>query len=103
MFGMSSEDFWDNDPKLYWAYRTFYLKQKETQYEEMLYDSWLKGSMNYMATSMALNNAFSKQKLKYPSYEELIKEKNKAKEEKQFSKKEINIIAQEEYNYWARR
>ena len=34
MFGMSSDEFWEQDPKLYWAYRTFYLKQKEIEHTE---------------------------------------------------------------------
>lgn len=102
MFGMSSEDFWENDPKLYWAYRTFYLKQKEIEIEQLRYNAWLQGSMNYMGVSMALNNAFSKQKLKYPSYDELTKEVDSKKEEK-LSQKDINEIAQEQFNYWARK
>ena len=103
MFGMSSEDFWENDPKLYWAYRTFYLKQKEIEAEEMRYNAWLKGSMNYMATSLSLNNAFNKQKQNYPTYEELCKEVNQKKEERKLTEKDINRIAQEQYIYWARR
>lgn len=103
MFGMSSEDFWENDPKLYWAYRTFYLKQKETEYEQMRYDAWLKGSMNYMAVSFAINNAFNKQKQSYPTYEELCKETNKQKENKKLTNNDIDAIAQEQFNYWARR
>ena len=103
MFGMSSEDFWENDPKLYWAYRTFYFKQKETQIEEMRYDAWLKGSMNYMAVSFGINNCFNKQKINYPSYTELVDETNKKKEKKKLTRQEINSMAVDEYNYWARR
>lgn len=103
MFGMSSEDFWENDPKLYWAYRTFYLKKKETFYEEMRYDAWLKGSMNYMAVSYSLNNSFNKQKINYPSYEELNNGMKKTKENKKMTKKEIDEMAVNEFNYWARR
>ena len=99
---MSSEEFWEDDPKLYWAYRTFYLKQKEYHYEEMKYNAWLNGSMNYMAVSYALNNAFGKQKVNYPTYEELCKETKRRKNDK-LSKKEIIKIGQEEYNYWARK
>ena len=101
MFGMSSEDFWENDPKLYWAYRTFYLKKKEADYEQMRYDAWLKGSMNYMAVGLSLNNAFNKQKQNYPTYEEIIKDTKQRKEN--LTKEEVDLIAQEEFNYWARR
>ena len=102
MFGMSSEDFWENDPKLYWAYRTFYLKQKEMQFEEMRYNAWLNGSMNYMGVAYGINNAFSKQKLNYPTYDELMGDINNKKQQK-LTNNDKNRIAQEEYNYWARR
>lgn len=100
MFGMSSTEFWEEDPQLYWAYRTFYLKKKETQYEEMRYDAWLKGSMDYMAVSISLNNAFGKQKASYPNYDELIKDMGNKKDEGE--KKDANIVAQEQFNAWAR-
>lgn len=102
MFGMSSEEFWEDDPKLYWAYRTFYLKQKEQQFEEMRYNAWLNGSMDYMAVAYALNNSFNKEKVKYPTYDELMAEVEKKQNDK-LTNKDKNIIAQEEYNYWARR
>ena len=102
MFGMSSEEFWEDDPKLYWAYRTFYLRQKEMQYEEMRYNAWLNGSMNYMSVAYAVNNCFNKQKINYPTYTELMEEVEKTKHEK-LTNKDKSIIAQEEYNYWARK
>ena len=49
MFGMSSTDFWEGDPQLYWAYRTFYLKQKEMEAEQTKYNAWLLGNMQCMA------------------------------------------------------
>lgn len=98
---MSSYDFWENDPQLYWAYRTFYLKQKEVEREEMKYDSWLKGSINFMATSMAIQNGFGNGNNKYPSYDELF---NGSEEEtaKKKTKKDIDIEVQEENIAWAR-
>lgn len=99
MFGMSSTEFWEEDPQLYWAYRTFYLKKKEEQYEEMRYDAWLKGSMNYMATSLSLSNAFGKQKQTYPTYDEL---NNETKERKKLTKKDINKMAEQDFVAWAR-
>lgn len=103
MFGMSSDEFWEQDPKLYWAYRTFYLKQKEIERTEKMeyikYENWLNGNITYMATTIALNNAFSKQKRSFPSYDEMYKNK---KDEKQKTKDEINKQVQEEFNAWAR-
>lgn len=98
MFGMSSTEFWEDDPQLYWAYRTFYLKKKETEYEEMRYDAWLKGSMDYIAVSTSLNNAFNKQKATYPTYDEIFN----GKTNKELTKKDVDRIAQEQYNAWAR-
>lgn len=102
MFGMSSEDFWENDPKLYWAYRTFYLEKLRLDAEKEKYNAWLQGSTTYMAVSIALNNAFSKQKTKFPSYEEMFNDKTKIKENKQLTKEEIQQQAINEFNAWAR-
>ena len=104
MFGMSSEDFWENDPQLYWAYRTFYLKKMEIEQnmtvERMKYDSWLKGNLNFVAQTTALSNAFSKSKKDYPEYEKMFEKKNK--NEKKLTKNEINVACQEQINVWAR-
>lgn len=104
MFGMSSDEFWEQDPKLYWAYRTFYLKQKEIEHTErqeyIKYEAWLNGSINHIATATALNNAFSKQKREFPSYNKLFN--NEQKQEKKKTKNEINKQVQAEFNAWAR-
>ena len=101
---MSSQEFWEEDPQLYWAYRIFYLKKLEAEskekYEYLKYDSWLKGNMNYIATSISLNNAFSKTKHDYPKFDKVF-EKTK-EENKKLTKNEINIKVQEEFNAWAR-
>lgn len=103
MFGMSSEEFWEQDPQLYWAFRTFYLKQKELERQEkvetMKYESWLNGQLTYIGVSTALNNAFSKTKKDFPSYDEMFKTKEK---EKKLTKNEINLRVQEDFNSWAR-
>lgn len=104
MFGMSSREFWEEDPQLYWAYRTFYLQKIKNEAEELNYKSWLEGSYTYLAVSIALNNAFSKNKKEYPK--ELLgatKEKTKTDlQEKMEKEKDKNIRQQLEYNYWAR-
>lgn len=102
MFGMSSYDFWENDPQLYWAYRTFYLKQKEVEQEQMKYEIWLKGSIDFMATSMAIQNSFGKANNKYPSYDELFGEKKEESSDVNKTKKSIDVIVQEENIAWAR-
>lgn len=103
MFGMSSEDFWENDPQLYWAYRTFYFKKIEQENQQkkdyLKYETWLKGSINFMATTLAINNSFNKDNhIDYPSYEELFTDENEQKNKKI----DVNIAVQEEFNAWAR-
>ena len=105
MFGMSSEEFWEQDPQLYWAYRTFYLKQQEQdnhiKQEYIKYEAWLNGNLTNLATTISLNNAFSKQKTQFPTYDELFEKNKKQKEEKK-TQNEINLQVQEEFNSWAR-
>lgn len=102
MFGMSSKEFWEEDPQLYWAFRTFYLKQKEFEQKEkteyLKYESWLKGNMTYMAQSIALSNAFSKSHKDFPSYENIFENQDEVKKTTQ----EINLHVQKEFNDWAR-
>lgn len=102
MFGMSSTEFWEDDPQLYWSYRTFYLKQREVEEFDRKYNSWLLGSINHLSTSLAINNNFSKQKQKYPTYEELFENKEVNSENKPLTKKDIDKQIQNEFNAWAR-
>lgn len=104
MFGMSSKEFWEEDPQLYWAYRTFYLQKLKNDAETMNYEAWLQGSYTCMAVSVALNNAFAKQKVKYPD-KPMGAEEEKIKTELQEKLETINdkdIRQQTEFNFWAR-
>lgn len=98
MFGMSSEEFWEEDPQLYWAYRTFYLKQKEQELEYMRHNCWLQGELNYVAFRIALSKLFKSNNIEYPTFEEVFEKKEK----KKLSNNEINLKVQEEFNNWAR-
>ena len=105
MFGMSSKEFWEDDPQLYWSYRTFYLKKLQAETEMINYKGWLYGSYDFLAVSIALNNAFSKQKMEYPEKPFDLKNKKQEKTElqKQMEKETDKDIRQQiEYNYWAR-
>lgn len=99
MFGMSSEEFWEEDPQLYWAYRTFYLKQKEQEIEEMKHNAWLQGELNYVGFRIALSKLLKNNSVEYPKFEEVFEDK---KEKKKLSKNDINLKVQEEFNAWAR-
>ena len=103
MFGMSSKEFWEDEPQLYWSYRTFYYKKTEIEGEKLDYESWLKGYYFYIAVSVALNNAFSKKKAEYPK-EPISSKTNVAKtelQEKMEQEKDKDVRQQIEYNYWA--
>lgn len=114
MFGMSSKEFWEDEPQLYWAYRISFEKKIEYEQKEKIeklkLECWLQGKTNEIAVSVALNNAFAKKKATYPTFAEFDKnfqlgnnKHNKtelAKElEGKTDKDEIGAIA---FNYWAR-
>ena len=60
-FGMSYNDFWHGKPELAVAYR----KAHRLRMEQINQQLWLAGLYNHNAVSVAINNAFSKQKQKY--------------------------------------
>lgn len=101
---MSSKDFWEEDPQLYWAYRISYIKKMKLDAEQQDYNCWLQGSYNYKGVSVALNNSFSKQKIEFPSKPLTFKEeKIKTKEQKAIEKiKDKDERNQAEFNLWAR-
>lgn len=101
MFGMSSTEFWEEDPQLYWAYRIFYLKQRELEQEDKKYEVWLRGSIDFMATSLAVRQNFSKQQVNFPTFEEMFENKDTKKQEK-LTKKDIDKQVLNEFNTWAR-
>ena len=105
MFGMSSKEFWEDEPQLYWSYRTFYQEKMKEEAEKSKYNSWLQGYYNCIAVSVSINNAFNKQKAEYPN-EPLgrsSKEKVKTELDKKIEKiKDKDVRQQVEFNYWAR-
>jgi len=106
MFGMSSEEFWEQSPQLYWAYRLFYLKKLNVERENQKYMCWLQGNVNCTALSIAINNSFSNEKMDYPKYEDMFGSEEQKEKQKETPKKEkenkINLKVQEEFNSWAR-
>lgn len=62
---MSVKEFWEDDPDLFWAYRFSYINKKTQEQEEINTRCWLQGAYFYEAFSVALSNAFSKQKIEY--------------------------------------
>lgn len=113
MFGMSSTEFWEEEPQLYWAYRFSFMKKQEieqqSKIEQMRLNCWLQGKINTLAFSIALNNAFSKKHLDFPDYNKLFKEQSvedtkayKDIEEQMEGVEDNNELREIEFNYWAR-
>lgn len=70
----------------------------------MNYQGWLNGSYNFLAFSVALNNAFSKQKKEYPDkpYGTQKKQPKTDLQKKLEKEKDKDVRQQIEFNYWAR-
>ena len=113
MFGMSSIEFWEGEPQLYWAYRFSYEKQIEfeqkKEIEQLRLACWLQGKTNEIAVSIALNNAFNKKHKSYPTYEEMfsVKKEKNAQIRNDLAKRLKGVTDKEErgnieFNYWAR-
>lgn len=62
---MSVKEFWEDNPDLFWAYRFSYYTDIKTKQEIFNHNAWLQGAYFYEAVSVALCNAFGKQKVQY--------------------------------------
>lgn len=61
VYGMTYDEFWFGDPYRAAAYRTAHRLRIEQANQQL----WLAGLYSHNAVSVAINNAFSKQKQKY--------------------------------------
>lgn len=64
-YGMSVKEFWEDDPDLFWAYRFSYFTKLKSEQETFNNNAWLQGAYFHEAITVALCNAFSKQKVEY--------------------------------------
>lgn len=64
-YGMSVKEFWEDSPDLFWAYRFSYFTKIKTEQEIFNNNAWLQGAYFHEAITVALCNAFGKQKIKY--------------------------------------
>lgn len=62
VFGMTYEQFWNDDPQLFWIYSDAYNKKKEIEFKEKNYMMWLNGQYTLLAMAQVMANAFSKNK-----------------------------------------
>ena len=103
MFGMSGKEFWEDDPQLYWAYQTFYLKQKKDEIEQQNYNAWLSGIYTLSALNQSLSGAFGKKGQKTDIYPKTpIDFKKELEKQKKISKEEKELQYVQEFNSWAR-
>lgn len=111
MFGMSSTEFWEEEPQLYWAYRFSYEKklkfEQKKSSEEIKQSVWSQGKANEIATSVAISNAFSKKKTTFPTYEEYWASDDDNEIKKELAKRLEGVEDTEErgnieFSYWAR-
>lgn len=79
---MSSKEFWNDNPDLFWAYRFSYYNREKNKQQQMNYNAWLQGAYIYEAVSVALNNAFNKQKASYAKLPYGIELESKTNEKK---------------------
>ncbi len=61
-FGMPIREFWEEEPKLLWAYRKSYIDKLNLQKELMNFNDWLQGLYIYDAVSKSIYNNFSNDK-----------------------------------------
>lgn len=103
MFGMSDREFWEDDPQLYWAYQTFYLKSKKDEIEQQNYNAWLQGIYVLSALNQSLSGVFGKKGQKKDIYPKQPIDFNKNIDNKKVltkEEKEKNLV--NEFNAWAR-
>ena len=102
---MTSEEFWKDDPQLFYSYRTSFINKKKREKEELDYKCWLQGLyihdgnnklfsslkqfIHNMIASMFKGSKDNSKIDTYPTkpYGELAKEQEKKNEEKRKKQK----------------
>lgn len=74
LFGMTYEQFWEDNPQLFWVYGRTYQMKKEIEYKENDINAWNIGQYVLIALTQNSSNMFSKQKKDiYPKQPNTIK------------------------------
>lgn len=90
-YGMSVKEFWEDNPDLFWAYRFSYFNKLKFEREIFNNNAWLQGAYFHEAITVALCNAFSKQKVKYSEKPYGFNERAEITEEQKQKKIEMNV------------
>lgn len=84
LYGMSSNEFWEEDPDLFWAYRFSFYEKLKLENEVFNINAHLQGAYFMDALQIALSNCFGKgKKIDYPRVPYGMEEKVDLKEQKQ--------------------
>lgn len=97
---MSSEDFWNEEPRLL----SCYIKKREIELDNINYQSWLIGLYTYKAFGTVLSNVFSdKSSIKDTYFERPLGELNSnGKELKKQKETTLKTSYRQQVNYWAK-
>ena len=90
-YGMSVKEFWEDNPDLFWAYRFSYFNKLKFEREIFNNNAWLQGAYFHEAITVALCNAFSKQKVKYSEKPYGFNERAEITEAQKQKKIEMNV------------
>ena len=90
-YGMSVKEFWEDNPDLFWAYRFSYFTRLKSEQEIFNNNAWLQGAFFHEAVSVALCNAFGKQKVKYSEKPYGFDERAEITEEQKKKQIEMNV------------
>ena len=91
---MSSKDFWEESPELFWAYRFSYIDKVKQEQDLINKKAWLQGAYIYEAVSVALSNAFSKTKSDYAKQPYELESINKSQKLLNLQSKLRNRVSQ---------
>lgn len=89
---MSVNEFWEDNPDYFWAYRFSYYNNLKAEEHRMNFQLWLQGAYFHEAVAVALANSFGKGKK--VSYAEKPYNLSKEDEEAEYKKKQEQLEKQ---------
>jgi len=104
---MTSEEFWKDDPRLFYSYQKAYIEKTKREGKFQNYSNWLQGlyiydALNKSLVSFGYSFIVGKKNLKKETYPSEPYDLFGEKEEKTIKKKEEEQRKNQEYlNFWA--
>lgn len=87
---MSVNEFWEDDPDLFWVYRFSYLERERRKEKLFNEHAWLQGAYFYEAISASLSRAFGNNQVRYLEKPFELNETEQVKE-----KQQVNILEEQ--------